>query len=502
MSMSAVSTTSSTGRPAVLFLTHPELGQANVHLATLYELLLTRQYDLHIASFHDRNLDKSLSFIIEHANSQIEQHDPSTLAETVHRHVVCGVSMQIVHPDPRTQAHSPRFRSFRKHFAPTFENLLNHQSPEAYADSVQNVVEMIKDIRPAVAVVDSLFWQGIDAVRLAKQPYVVLWPNFLKECVGGMCPKKRTAWKLPVSGTGYAYPVPWRLKPANLLVFLSFIKAIYTSPKRKLMDKRRRSMGLKGPHPILDLAGAPQITPCLPEIDYPCTFDPTLITNCGPIIFPSSIKNDDPLLVWIKRAPTVLINLGTHCNFYDEHAVEMLAGIRTVVDKCPEVQVLWKWKEVGRSAPLVEEHLPAETYGERVKIVKWLENSPMDLLNTGDIVCNVHHGGANSFYEAVWAGVPHVILPKWFDNYDMAARAEYLNVGIWASRLTAPNENAGELSAAILAVLEDTPRATAMRDSCRKYAEIAKRSGGRKLAADKIGAYARAYEAQVSKENL
>ncbi|KAF3911141.1 hypothetical protein AA313_de0207751 [Arthrobotrys entomopaga] len=202
------------------------------------------------------------------------------------------------------------------------------------------------------------------------------------------------------SGTGYAYPVPLHLKPANMLIFFSFFSAILGSSKRKLMDKRRKAMGLKGPHPILDLNGAPHITPCLREIDYPCKFDDSVITNCGPIIFPSSIKSDDPLLVWIKRMPTVLINLGTHCNFYEKHAAEMLKGIRTVVDKLPGVQILWKWKEVERHAKLVDKFVGENN--DRVKIVNWLENSPMDLLKTGDIVCNVHHGGANSFYEALW----------------------------------------------------------------------------------------------------
>ncbi|EPS45087.1 hypothetical protein H072_900 [Dactylellina haptotyla CBS 200.50] len=495
-----------TQRPSIIFLTHPELGQANVHLATLYELLLSRQYDLHIASFQDINLDKSLKFIVDFANenadatASVDTPDGVDDKEDVKRHTVTGVSMQIIHPDPRTQAHSPRFKKFRKHFKPTFDELLNHQNPDEYADSVQSVVDIIKDVRPSVAVVDSLFWQGIDAVRLTKQPYVVLWPNFLKECAGGMMPKLSTAWKLPVSGTGYSYPVPLHLKPANMLIFLSFFSAILTSSKRKLMDKRRKAMGLKGPHPILDLEGAPQITPCLPDIDYPCKFDEEVVTNCGPIIFPSSIEAGDPLLLWIKQAPTVLINLGTHCNFPEKHAVEVLKGIQTVTEKIPVVQILWKWKEVERHAELVEKHIGKDN--NRVKIVKWLENSPMDLLNTGDIVCNVHHGGANSFYEALWAGVPHVILPKWFDNYDMAARAEWLGVGVWASRRTAPDENAEELVAGILAVLEDTPRAAKIKESCSKYARISQASGGRKQAADKIGDYARLYDGRDSKETL
>ncbi|KAF3136148.1 hypothetical protein TWF703_005793 [Orbilia oligospora] len=491
-------------RPSILFLTHPELGQANVHLATLYELLLTRKYDLHVASFQDKNLDKSLNFIVDFAHenttSSVVANGSATSKETVKRHTVVGVSMQVIHPDPRTQAHSPRFKTFRKHFKPTFNELLNHQEADGYADSVQSVVEIIKDVRPAVAVVDSLFWQGFDAVRLTKQPYVVLWPNFLKECVGGMMPKVKTMWKVPVSGTGYSYPVPLHLKPANIYIFFTFFAAIKNSSKRKAIDKRRKAMGLKGPHPILDLEGAPQITPCLPEIDYPFKFNDEIITNCGPIIFPSSIKPDDPLLVWIKRAPTVLINLGTHCNFYEKHATEVLQGIRTVIDKLPNVQILWKWKEVESHAELVEKFFGKEE--SRVKIVRWLENSPMDLLNTGDIVCNVHHGGANSFYEALWAGVPHVILPKWFDNYDMAARAEWLGVGVWASRKTAPDENAEELAAGILTVLEDSPRATGIKEKCAKYGTIAQASGGRKQAADKIGEYARLYEVKDSTENL
>lgn len=172
------------------------------------------------------------------------------------------------------------------------------------------------------------------------------------------------------------------------------------------MDKRRRAMGIKTAHPFLSLdpEEVPQITPCLPELDYPCEFDKDNITNCGPIIFPSSIQSNDPLLVWMKKRPTVLINLGTHCNFYEKHATEVLKGIRTVADKLPHVQILWKWKEVEHEQHrgLVERYVSKEEVGDRVKIVKWLDNSPMDLLKTGDIVCNVHHGGANSFYEAVW----------------------------------------------------------------------------------------------------
>lgn len=98
--------------------------------------------------------------------------------------------------------------------------------------------------------------------------------------------------------------------------------------------------------------------------------------------------------------------------------------------------------------------------------------------------------------------MPNVILPKWFDNYDMANRAEWLGVGVWANRRTAPDENAEELAAGILHILEDTPKAAEIRENCAKFATLSQAAGGRKLAADKIGEYARASDADSLKGSM
>jgi hypothetical protein len=42
---------STTRRPRILFFTNSESGQANVMLATLHELLIHDEYDIHLASF-------------------------------------------------------------------------------------------------------------------------------------------------------------------------------------------------------------------------------------------------------------------------------------------------------------------------------------------------------------------------------------------------------------------------------------------------------------------
>jgi hypothetical protein len=66
----------------------------------------------------------------------------------------------------------------------------------------------------------------------------------------------------------------------------------------------------------------------------------------------------------------------------------------------------------------------------RVKVLDWLSTGPLELLQSGGIVCLVHCGGSNSFHEALRhisfqdllcltslvlcsAGVPQVIVPCW-----------------------------------------------------------------------------------------
>jgi 2-acylglycerol O-acyltransferase 1 len=45
--------------------------------------------------------------------------------------------------------------------------------------------------------------------------------------------------------------------------------------------------------------------------------------------------------------------------------------------------------------------LQAEVEADTARIRPWFEVEPMAMLQTGQIVCSVHHGGANSWYEAI-----------------------------------------------------------------------------------------------------
>jgi UDP:flavonoid glycosyltransferase YjiC (YdhE family) len=53
------------------------------------------------------------------------------------------------------------------------------------------------------------------------------------------------------------------------------------------------------------------------------------------------------------------------------------------------------------SGGVVERVLGEEVRTGVVKVVEWIEAEPSAVLEAGSVACAVHHGGANSFLEAV-----------------------------------------------------------------------------------------------------
>jgi hypothetical protein len=183
----------------------------------------------------------------------------------------------------------------------------------------------------------------------------------------------------------------------------------------------RKSQNLPGLPAAFDIwqKGNHYLVQSIPETDYPCKIPPN-VTGCGPILLPvSPVSKDDPnLQSWLERAPTVLINLGTHIRMDDTMAREFASGLKIVLDSKPDLQILWKLKTSGgltlpsrvepgsgfRGEGIKKESLDAiveEISSDRVKIMEWMSIDPLAVLQTGHIVCSVHHGGSNSFHEAL-----------------------------------------------------------------------------------------------------
>ncbi len=78
----------------------------------------------------------------------------------------------------------------------------------------------------------------------------------------------------------------------------------------------------------------------------------------------------------------------------------MSVAIAEVLAKL-DVQILWKFNKVGEYPD--EGLLPLKSYldSDRMRMPNWLVADPSSLLETGDIIVSVHHGGSNCYHEAI-----------------------------------------------------------------------------------------------------
>jgi len=159
-----------------------------------------------------------------------------------------------------------------------------------------------------------------------------------------------------------------------------------------------------------------------PDIDYPFDVLPEYTIPCGPIVRAAPpVASVDPVLAeWLGRGPTVFVSLGTHLKASPAEALEMALAFRAVLDRAEgkgrkPLQILWK---LGRKPEIEGEKLERDVYdgpwkpvvdvlkpeldAGRIRITEWVTAEPKSVLESGHIVCSVNHGGASSFYEALW----------------------------------------------------------------------------------------------------
>lgn len=99
----------------------------------------------------------------------------------------------------------------------------------------------------------------------------------------------------------------------------------------------------------------------------------------------------------------------------------------------------------------------------------------------------IHHGGNNSFCEALYSGVPSIIMPYCWDGHDNARRAVETGTGYWLQR---SNWAPKDLHMAIRAALENAE----MRDRLKANGRDMAAFSGVDLAAERILAAARRRE--------
>lgn len=203
-------------------------------------------------------------------------------------------------------------------------------------------------------------------------------------------------------GSGYPYPLPFKLIAANTYLVLK-VALTFASGKAPPEDPGSdKDLEKRNPFPLGNAftKDTVQLTPSFPEMDFPCqSFDN--VVCCGPILRKREpLTTSDPKLEsWLTK-PTILISLGSHMKPTEQIAIQMAKAIKLVLDRHPDKQVLWKLRYEWEESKEFREVLDSAIASGQVWITPWIQADIMSVLETGRIAAYVHHGGANSYFEA------------------------------------------------------------------------------------------------------
>ncbi|KAK0620512.1 hypothetical protein B0T14DRAFT_546357 [Immersiella caudata] len=498
----------------VLLITNSEHGQANVYLATSYALVTLEDEDVevHFASFPP--IEKFVNLTTKHAVRD------NSRARPIIFHSIDGIDMVSAWTRPELVSEQEALKDIDvvklvyaiRRMMLLLKIILPWTGPE-FVKILFSVIDIVHKVQPDIIAVDPAFSPALTALRHINAKFIVLSPNTIKDFAMPHQPNGEPLWKYPCIGTYFPFPVPLAHIPTNIfLVLLAIVLAAFFDSHRRSIQ-RHVAAHVPGARltTLNDLSlnahlGIRFLVANLPEIEFPLAVTPPSIIPCGPMIRPAlSLAEVDPALaVWLRQAPTVYVNLGTHMFLDEDMAVEMAVALRIALDavvailwrdkKLKGLQVLWKLNrkgeyEVGKKGCKVWDVLGERMMlSGRVKVVEWFEAEPTAVLEGGRVVCAVHHGGANSFLETVSAGIPQVIIPVWMDTYDFARRAEILGIGRWGNQGTEFGTifKGRELGTALVDVLIGG-RASVYENRARELADLCKRSGGgRVIAARRI----------------
>jgi hypothetical protein len=179
------------------------------------------------------------------------------------------------------------------------------------------------------------------------------------------------------------------------------------------------------------------LIPTALECDFRFPYISENVTCCGLILLgsPSLSELDPELEIWLQKGPTLLFNLRSNKVSDTTLSRSLATAMRILLDQDPRVQILWELRpDRGNETKeaSIDDILSKETQSERVRIRGWLKAEPGAMLRSGLIVCSVHHGGADSYYEAVKYGPPPaypMISPAYFSRYScLIVRNSFSNI--------------------------------------------------------------------------
>ncbi|XP_071845063.1 uncharacterized protein [Apostichopus japonicus] len=110
----------------------------------------------------------------------------------------------------------------------------------------------------------------------------------------------------------------------------------------------------------------------------------------------------------------IVFSLGSYTTHLPEH---IIMAYQTAFAKLPQ-KVVWQWKN----------KTPPKNLPSNVKTLPWLPQN--DLLGHNKTKLFIYHGGNNGLYEAIYHGVPIIVMPILLDQFDVAQNVFEKEVGL------------------------------------------------------------------------
>ncbi|GLY22715.1 glycosyltransferase [Micromonospora sp. NBRC 101691] len=291
----------------------------------------------------------------------------------------------------------------------------------------ERCLDLVDEVEPALAVVDSFATYGMDATTTRGVPFVVSVSvppsNFLQDSLP-------SAYPTPLSG------LPLHMNPSQRAANDRHRAALLsglTEPERlagsTAAAERRRAAGISNaelsPSRYADAAAA-LLAYTVFGLEYPFDTAPANLRLVGSMVPPDVPASPEgaELRGWLDAHPSVVyIGFGT---IMRPSADQVAALVEVAARLAPEHHVLWK-------LPAQRQHLlpPAGELPANLRVESWLP-SQVEVLAHPHVRVFFNHAAANAIHEAAWFGVPQLVMPFWLDCHDGAVRVVDAGIGLAA----------------------------------------------------------------------
>ncbi|XWW97307.1 hypothetical protein V2A60_005289 [Cordyceps javanica] len=369
---------------------------------------------------------------------------------------------------------------------------------EVYKKMACKVAAILEELDPDMICVDCFSSPYIHGTRLTRRKYIVFVP-----CSPGLTASRGSFIPHPIAGNRKR---SWGTFFENAV--LQAHEFIHSRTDAKRRAKRRLLLkGLK--LESLGYSDDTWILPpywkdpnCVAGIHFntlglaDCPEQPSKLAFVGAGLCPDmSPVNSDPDedIAWIDEAldrgeQVVYMNMGSmfiwrqedfwSCMRAFEHvSKELLGRVRFLVKINSPIAAV---KDASLNFQIAQQDLPS-----CVRLTRWVKNQAA-IYSHPALRVFIHHGGGNSFNEAVHYGLPQLVLSQWFDTHEYGFCAEKFGLGFRSQR--PPHIDKSDVESKLLHMLGS--QWPVFKENCMAWSVRSQIGGGAAAAAKMVTAHA------------